>query len=311
MRFGIIVNPRHRRSDRAESVLVDELNALGARYRTITTSVSWPGGQQARELLDWGADILIVLGGDGTLRAVASEVAGTGVPVLIVPTGSANVLARHLRLNHRGGTMVEVPVNEAEYVTADGRRAREAFVSMAGIGGDAEAVAGQRHVSGIPGYIWGALRALLSPGADMAITPRPSPLDADAGMTVTGRLWSVMAAKVSHPAGPVAVFPRAEATGRLFEFLAVRLDEADAAGAAAGKQSAVGQRLAMWARIAGDGIAGAPERNRSLDCWSGTGLRVVVDGSAPAHLDGDLIGKCRELSVRAGDKRLLLIVPDF
>ncbi len=292
MRFGIIVNPRHRRSALAYAVLARHLQSQAVRYRTTTTTRAWPGRRQARELVDWGADLLIVFGGDGTVRAIAAELTGTKVPVLVVPTGTANVLVRHLRRHHLGEDTVRVPVNEAEYVDADGHRRREVFISMAGIGGDAEAVAGKNVVPGILGYLWGGLRALFSPGvhAQTATIPESS-------------CWSIMASKVSHPAGPIAVFPRAEATADEFEFLAVRFEREPVTAVSRA------ERLRGWARVVRDGLAGTPERNPAMDYWMGSRLHITLDDTAPVHLDGDSIGDCRELSVRAGTERLLLIVP--
>ena len=42
------------------------------------------------------ADLVVAIGGDGTVRAVCEELAGTGIPVGIVPAGTGNLLARNL-----------------------------------------------------------------------------------------------------------------------------------------------------------------------------------------------------------------------
>src|ERR1700678_4423067 len=43
-----------------------------------------------------GADLVVAVGGDGTVRGCAEGVASTGVPLGIVPHGTANLLARTL-----------------------------------------------------------------------------------------------------------------------------------------------------------------------------------------------------------------------
>jgi diacylglycerol kinase family enzyme len=43
-------------------------------------------------------DLLVVAGGDGTLRAVATRVAGKGVPIALIPMGTANNIARALNI---------------------------------------------------------------------------------------------------------------------------------------------------------------------------------------------------------------------
>jgi diacylglycerol kinase family enzyme len=43
-----------------------------------------------------GADLVVVAGGDGTLACAASVLANTGIPLGIIPAGTANLLARDL-----------------------------------------------------------------------------------------------------------------------------------------------------------------------------------------------------------------------
>ncbi|MDR0945065.1 MAG: NAD(+)/NADH kinase [Bifidobacteriaceae bacterium] len=62
-----------------------------------------PGHDQAAAAVAAGADLVIAAGGDGTVRAVASALAGTGVPMGIVPMGTANLLALNLDLPRAGG----------------------------------------------------------------------------------------------------------------------------------------------------------------------------------------------------------------
>ncbi len=45
-----------------------------------------------------GSDLVVACGGDGTVHAVLQGVAGTAVPLGVLPLGTANALARHLRL---------------------------------------------------------------------------------------------------------------------------------------------------------------------------------------------------------------------
>src|SRR6266849_9477955 len=45
-----------------------------------------------------GIDLVVAVGGDGTVRGCAEGLARTGVPLGIVPHGTANLLARTLRV---------------------------------------------------------------------------------------------------------------------------------------------------------------------------------------------------------------------
>jgi diacylglycerol kinase family enzyme len=95
-RMLIIVNPYATTvSDRLKNLVV---YALQGRYEVeaVTTEAQDHATEIGREARDGGYDIVVAFGGDGTLNEVANGLAGTDVPVSVLPGGSTNVVARTL-----------------------------------------------------------------------------------------------------------------------------------------------------------------------------------------------------------------------
>jgi diacylglycerol kinase family enzyme len=95
-RMLIIVNPYATTvSNRLKNLVV---YALQARYEVeaVDTEASEHAIEIGREARNGGYDIVVAFGGDGTLNEVANGLAGTDVPVSVLPGGSTNVVCRTL-----------------------------------------------------------------------------------------------------------------------------------------------------------------------------------------------------------------------
>jgi diacylglycerol kinase family enzyme len=95
-RMLIIVNPYATTvSDRLRNLVV---YALQGRYEVeaVQTQAQNHATEIGREARDGGYDVVVSFGGDGTLNEVANGLAGTDMPMGILPGGSANVVARSL-----------------------------------------------------------------------------------------------------------------------------------------------------------------------------------------------------------------------
>ena len=94
-RMLIIVNPYATTvSDRLKNLVVYALR--GGRGRAVATEAQNHATEIGREVRDHGYDIVVAFGGDGTLNEVANGLAGTDVPVSVLPGGSTNVVCRTL-----------------------------------------------------------------------------------------------------------------------------------------------------------------------------------------------------------------------
>lgn len=148
MRCILIHNPAsgRERQDRAEQLrqISEALSALGHSVELAVTAAPGSAAIQARDAVRGGAEIVFVCGGDGTVHEViqglVSESREPAAVLGIIPLGSANALARHLRLSLNPlnaaleeihGTPRTIPVGKVTY----GGQVRY-FSVMAGAGPD-------------------------------------------------------------------------------------------------------------------------------------------------------------------------------
>src|SRR5688500_2420693 len=93
----VVANPHARRVRRGEWRKATE-RQLGRRYGVEIVCPASPDETTAvaRRRMDaeQGPDVAVGAGGDGTVRLVASELAGTGVPLGVLPLGTGNDFAR-------------------------------------------------------------------------------------------------------------------------------------------------------------------------------------------------------------------------
>ncbi len=92
----LIVNPYATTvSDRLKNLVV---YALQGRFEVemVATESQNHATEIGREVRDHGYDVVVAFGGDGTLNEVANGLAGTDVPVTVLPGGSTNVVCRTL-----------------------------------------------------------------------------------------------------------------------------------------------------------------------------------------------------------------------
>jgi len=107
---------------------------------SLTTSLENACELATNAAVDYDCAMVVVVGGDGTVREVAHGLEGSDKPLLIVPHGTENLLANELGFDETLKTIIRT--FEAEYIrpldlgSANGR----CFTSIAGFGFDGEVV---------------------------------------------------------------------------------------------------------------------------------------------------------------------------
>jgi diacylglycerol kinase family enzyme len=170
MLVALIVNPQATRA--SERVRRQVAAALGAEHKVQFHLTGQPGhGRElTRRAVDDGAELVVVLGGDGTVNEVVNGLSGSSVPLGLVGGGKTNVFARGLGLPadpwHACQRLLELlRAGTTRWVSlghADGR----AFTFGAGLGLDGAIVREverrrrARQLYGDPAYVAAGLKTL-------------------------------------------------------------------------------------------------------------------------------------------------------
>lgn len=207
MRISLVINPRSGSIDGAGPI-VERLGADGADV------ASFAPGEHASAVLE-RPDRLVVAGGDGTIGACALEAAEAGIPLAVVPAGTANDFARALGIPldiDAAITLARDPEARTTPVEVALAGSSRPFVNVASAGlavRAAREAAGLKARMGPVAYLVGALRAGLGARAV------PVSVVADGERWFSGEAWQVVVSGTGRFGGGSAVGETDPDDGRL------------------------------------------------------------------------------------------------
>ena len=195
------------------------LRSRGYKAEILFTEQKGHAESLAREAVKESPSLIIAAGGDGTFNEIVNGIAGSEIPMAILPLGTTNVLAKELGLPENVESAMEVAVRGTPKTVSIGKISitchsslvTRYFLLMAGIGFDGEAVfrinETLKKISGKGAYIFSGFKTLSVFNPDKLI------LDMD-GKTYTG--YSVIISKVAKYGGNFKITPDARLTDPFF-----------------------------------------------------------------------------------------------
>ena len=161
---AIIYNPASGRKgskrERSLARAVQLLEVHGTHCTLIPTTGPGSATEQTRQEVAAGRDLIIACGGDGTVNEVVNGMAGSEVPLALLPAGTANILAKELGLPWNIHQAAEhIPRGRVRRI-ALGKAGDRFFVCVAGAGIDAVVVRNfnrNRRAKGMLGLLAGVV----------------------------------------------------------------------------------------------------------------------------------------------------------
>jgi diacylglycerol kinase (ATP) len=122
-------------------LIFDALRGLGYAVDEFETTEPGDASRLAREAVGAGFDLVCAVGGDGTVNETINGLAGSDVPLAIIPTGTVNVLAMELGIPLEPPDAVKLlGAGTVSWIDL-GLAGDRYFALMAGVGMDAAVVA--------------------------------------------------------------------------------------------------------------------------------------------------------------------------
>ncbi len=289
-RACLVVNPTKHADDAEFSAAV--LAAMSDRGWSepmwLETTAADPGGGQARMAVQAGVDLILASGGDGTVTACAAAIAGSGIPLGVLPAGTGNLLARNLGLPLELDAALTVALDGNDRQLDMGCVNGKPFIVMAGLGFDAKMLDSAseplKKRMGWAAYGVSALRHLLD-------RPVHLTLRADGGRPLHRRASAVIIGNVGSLQGGVPLLPDAQPDDGMLDVVVL---------------SAHG--IASWLAVAVHVLLRRPA-SRRVSRLSFRQLRVELRREQPWQLDGEVMGSTRQLLVTIQPGAVIVRVP--
>lgn len=303
----LISNPTAKRaSDRKIAQASRYLMSKGYKVEVLFTEKKGNAESLAREAIKELPFLIIAAGGDGTFNEVINGIAGSEIPMAILPLGTTNVLAKEIGIPEDVKGAMEIAVTGTTKTISLGKIARSYhdnennppipplekggeggfryFVLMAGIGFDGEAVFGInetfKKISGKGAYIYSGIKVL------SGFNPRELTFDID-GKTYSG--YSAIISKTAKYGGDFKITPDARLTDPTLYICLFK-----------GKK-----RLDVLRYVFGI-ATGSHLRFKDVEYLKAK--RIKIDGNAHIQIDGDYFGMT-PAKIEVAPNTLRLIYP--
>jgi diacylglycerol kinase family enzyme/membrane-associated phospholipid phosphatase len=252
------------------------------------------GNAMAKRAIENESDLVLVAGGDGTVRVVCAALANTGIPVGVIPAGTGNLLARNLH--------IPLDLDDALERILDGRDRRidlvkvhgdgldtDHFAVMAGLGLDAAIISdAPPHLKaqiGWTAYLVSAAKNINHPSVKIRIV-------LDDEEPVERRVRTVVVGNVGMLQANIPLLPDARPDDGLIDVVVI-----------------APRRVTQWPLVFWRVMTRTKRTEMYLERFTGRKVEITAAVDVQRQLDGDGIGPGRGLTAEVEPGSLVVRVP--
>lgn len=279
----------------------------------IETQLDKDGRACALEALGNGADVVIAVGGDGTVRTVASAMAGSEHAMGIIPIGTGNLFARNMGIPvDDPDAALAIAVSHGSQYVDIGRLTLldqgpsdhgHAFLIIAGIGFDAVMIDDtdpqlKKNISWLAYFVSGA-KHLFAPKYHARVSITNANGEKRTNTDLQFRTF------LAGNCGEIPMFslmPDAKFSDGLLDFEVI-----DTTGGLIGWANLFGD--VVHQTITGKAQQSPLSHNSTIDQLQGMSAEIELPKPVPAQVDGDLLPPTKHLKFTVEHQALLVRVP--
>ena len=313
--YAFIVNPSMPQAEQRKQHIKEFCEAKHlTQIEFIETQLDKDGRACAFEALDHGADVVVAVGGDGTVRTVASALSGTGHALGIVPIGTGNLFARNMGIpvddidaaltvaTSHGSRLVDV--GRLTLLDDETTDHGHAFLIIAGIGFDALMIDDtdpelKKNISWLAYFVSG-VKNLFAPKykGNVTITSAEGSTHSTRGLTFR----TFMAGNC----GQIPMFslmPEASYDDGILDYEII-----DTSGGLIGWANLFGDVLHQT--ITGKAQQSPLSTNSTVDQVQGVSAEITLERPVLAQVDGDMLPETKHIRFSVERQALCVRVPE-
>jgi YegS/Rv2252/BmrU family lipid kinase len=290
-RVAVVSNPATGGGDGAGRRRDTEQALAGAGLEVLwlETTRQDPGQGVTRQAVAEGVDLVMAQGGDGTVAACVTGLAGGDVPLAVLPGGTGNLLAANFDIPSDLDGAVEVALRGERRRLDVAAMGEDRFVVMGGIGFDAAMLADAdprlKERLGAVAYVISGFGHLRRRSTRFELR-----LDDAGAVTRVGQ--GVLVGNLGRLQGGLPIMPDARPDDGLLDVAVLRT-----------------RTLPDWARLAVRVLLRRRRKDPELEVFRARRVEVRCDPPQPVERDGDPVGETDHLVVEIIPRALTLCVP--
>ena len=242
-----------------------------------------------KQALADGAELIFAWGGDGLVQRCIDVMAGSDVPLAVLPAGTSNLLATNLKLPLDVADAVGVGLAGERRRIDVGRFNGERFAVMAGAGIDAamirDADGTLKDRLGRVAYVWAGLKNLRS-------EPFSAEVKVDGVSWFNGEVTCVLIGNLGGLFGGIEVFGDAEPDDGKLEVGVI-----------------TAEGFAEWARTAARTVVSTGDASPFVQATKAEAVKVKLNRKVLYELDGGDRTKTKSFKVKVEPAAITLCVP--